>query len=264
MKCSLHITLGITIYLCLFCTVLRSQNVGIGFPDPAYKLDVNGNLHTTSNVYIDGNVGIGYTLSDLLNYRVTVKNGSYAIYNSTADVTWRMNYDASNSGLAFSYGAGTLTNSTPLSIANTTGIVTAHNGLSVIGNAAINGTLAITGNATISGNALVGGDKPVVRAGTAAGGNIKIYNQSYSVTAILNGSAQSAEFSIVWPNGIFTNRPTVFVGNEISTGGTVGQLYRVFVKLYDCNSTSCKARLINTSTSAINYDITFDVMMIGD
>lgn len=265
MKHQVLVAITISVCTCLFSMVSFGQNVGIGNTDPAYKLDVSGNLHTTGYAYIDGNLGIGgYTNADPINYRITVKNGSLAIYNSTADVTWRMNYDPNTSGLAFSYGAGTLTSLTRLTIANTTGIVTAHNGLNVTGLTALSGNTTITGNANITGNAVVGGDKPVVRSGTVSGGNIKIHNQSYTVTAILAGHAQSVEFGIVWAAGIFNNRPTVFVGNEISTGGTVGQLYRVFVKLYDCNATSCKARLINTSPSPINYDITFDVMMIGD
>lgn len=252
------VTLILLAILGFSSNVLLGQNVGIGTNNPEYKLDVNGNLHTTNSIYTDGNIGVGYVQSEGINYRISIKNGSIAIYNSAFDVTWRMNYDPNITGLAFSYGPGTLTNTTRLSIANTTGIVTAHNGLNVTG------VTSLTGNAIITGNAVVGGDKPVVRAGTAAGGNIKIYNQSYSFGAVLAGSGQSAEFSIFWPNGIFTNRPTVFVGNEIYTGGTLGQLYRVFVKLYDCTSTSCKGRLINTSPNAINYDVSFDVMMIGD
>jgi hypothetical protein len=53
-------------------------------------------------------------------------------------------------------------------------------------------------------------------------------------------------------------------GDIVSTGGTAGQLYRVIPIIYGCTTTSCKIRLLNTSPSAIDYDVTWNVVCIGN
>ena len=73
----------------------------------------------------------------------------------------------------------------------------------------------------------------------------------------------SPEFSIAWPTGIFASAPLVFVGNEVSSGGTVGELHRVIVVIYDVTATGCHAKLINTDNTAVNYSITYNLSCIG-
>jgi hypothetical protein len=72
-----------------------AQNVGIGTSTPDYKLEVIGSIHGTSNAYFDGAVGIGTSTPS---YKLQVNNGSLALYNSTDDKFWSIEY---NSGAIF-------------------------------------------------------------------------------------------------------------------------------------------------------------------
>ncbi len=250
-----------------------NNNVGIGITSPTSRLSVAGNIYNTANLYTS-RLGVGFNDDEGLNYVMNVKNGSMAIFNTLDSVTWRMAYDAGSNMFGIYQGAGLLANSPRLVIENTgqvgIGVASPAYNLDIAGNLHTTSTIytdgSIQGGGTLymSGNAYVDDDKGLVRAATSAQGNIKILKGNYQVSAVLGAHAISGEFSIGWQSGIFNTTPTVFACNETSTGGTVGQLYMVLVKIYGCNTTSCKARLINTSSGSVNYSINFDVMMIGN
>ncbi len=145
--------------------------------------------------------------------------------------------------------------------------------LHVNGNALITGTLnpnnplTIGNNAAIEGSLTVNNNRGVAYNSTSAT-NLKIYPfTTATFSAILPGFGLSAEGAIAF-NGGFTGTPRVFVGDEDVSGGTVGELHRVELKLYGCSTTgattTCLARLLNTSPNPVNYTITWNCVAIGN
>lgn len=259
-------------YLFATCTLLLAnilcigQNVGIGTLTPSTKLDVNGSIATNSNLYAAGSMGVGFSSNEAINYKLTVKNGSFAIYDPNDDMYWRMHYDAfSNRFQVSTVIAGS---TVQRMVVTNTGMVGINNPtpayrLDIGGNLRATGDIKSEGSLYISGNAYVDDNIGLVRAGTSGLGNMKIHKANYTVTAVLGAHEASGEFGIAWEAGIFSIAPSVFACNETYTLGSLGELRRVIVKFYDCNTTSCKARLINTDSSPVNYEIKFDVVMIG-
>jgi hypothetical protein len=80
----------------------------------------------------------------------------------------------------------------------------------------------------------------------------------------MGGFALSGEGNFGFSGAGFTTTPAVMVGDIVSTGGSAGELYRMQLIIYGCNTTSCKARLLNTSPSAINYSVTWNIICIGN
>ena len=223
----------------------QSQNVGIGVSSPIYKLDIAGTLHTNSNAYFDGFVGIGTTTPA---YKLQVNNGPLAFYNTTDFKTWYFNY--STSAKLFYLTEDGLAR---LAIAN--------GGNVGIGKTAPLATLDVAGNANVDGNLTVSGNKGLLR--NAAGSTqLRYYTRTAAFTAILPAFGTSPEGSIGFSG--FTSPPQVMVGDIVSTGGTVGQLYRVQLVIYDVTASSCHCRLINTSNDAVNYSITWNIICIGN
>jgi hypothetical protein len=164
-------------------------------------------------------------------------------------------------------GSGIFTDSLVVGVANPA------ERLHVAGNALITGTLnpnnplTIGNNTAIEGLLTVNNGRGVAYNSTSAT-NLKIYPfTTATFGAILPGFGLSAEGSIIF-NGGFTGTPRVFVGDIDVTGGTVGELYRVQLILYGCSTTagtsSCKARLLNTSPNPVNYTITWNCVAIGN
>ena len=121
--------------------------------------------------------------------------------------------------------------------------------------------LDVAGDGNVDGNLTVTGNKGVIH--NAAGSTqLRYYTRTASFTAILPAFGTSVEGSIGFSG--FTGTPQVFVGDIVSTGGTVGQLYRVQLVIYDVTPTGCHCRLINTSDGAVNYGITWNIICIGN
>ncbi|MBL0152816.1 MAG: hypothetical protein IPP93_04755 [Chitinophagaceae bacterium] len=213
--------------------------VGIGTINPVQTLHVNGNS------YFVGNMGIGSSTP------------AYAFEN-----LWGYNY------MFYGLGIGALPNSTYLLDVGPGG-----SGVRFQGDARIYGVLNPTtttdigSNATVAGSLTVNGGKGVAYNSTSAT-NLKIYPfTTATFTAILPGFGLSGEGAIAF-NGGFTGTPRVFVGDIDVTGGASGELYRVQLQLYGCSTTagttSCKARLLNTSPNPVNYSITWNCVAIGN
>ena len=135
------------------------------------------------------------------------------------------------------------------------------------GTLTVDGAFTVNNNAAVDGTLTVNNGKGVAYNSTSAT-NLKIYTfTTATFTAILPGFGLSAEGAISF-NGGFTGVPRVFVGDIDVTGGASGELYRVQLVLYGCTTvsgtSSCKARLLNTSPNPVNYSITWNCVAIGN
>jgi len=241
----------------LFCIVFAfnsslAQNVGIGIAAPTQKLDVAGNIRGT-NLFATSLVGIGTTTPG---YKLHIIDGGIGITNTTDNVNWSFGYSSSTNGLNIIGNA-----STRMTLLNTGNVG--------IGNTApaykldVNGNIHAETNAVIDGTLTVNNGKGVVY-NVHGPGQVKYYTRTVEFGAILSGFGLSAEGIFGFASAGFTSPPKVFVGDIVSTGGTVGELYRVQLVIYDCTNTSCKARLLNTSPNAVNYNITWNIVCMGE
>ncbi len=206
--------------------------VGIGTINPL------ATLHVSGTAYVSGSLGLGTSTPD------------YAFQN-----LWGYNH------MFYGLGVGTLPSSTYLLDVGSTDPSRFRGALQV------DGTLTANGNAAVDGTLTVNNGKGVAYNSTSAT-NLKIHPfTTGTFVAILGGHQLSAEGAIAF-NGGFTGVPRVFVGDEELSGGTVGELHRVELKLYGCSTTSgtttCKARLLNTSPNSVNYSITWNCVAIGN
>lgn len=245
--------------LVLFCFSAQAQNVGIGTETPTQKLEVAGNAKAF-NVYATGYVGINTTSPA---YRLHIYDGSMAISNTTDNVTYSMAYSAAGNYFYTAYnGVVRMSITTAGNVG--IGLTQPVYKLDVNGTFHAASSIYTDGNAYIDGNLTVNGGKGIMRNATGSA-QLKYYTRTVSFsTGTLAGNALSAEASIGFVGGIFATPPQVFVGDIVSTGGTQGQLYRVLLILYDVTTTGCKARLLNTSPNTVNYDITWNIVCMGD
>jgi hypothetical protein len=214
------------------------------------------------NITADGFVGIGGSP----NYKLNVFDGSLAITNTADSKTWTINYNSANnylnlneSGVArmyFQNGGYVGIGLNPVYPLDVNGTIHSANNLRADGNAYIDGTAAIGGTATVN-------DGKGVAYNLSSSNNLKIYpfTTSTFVTTNLAGHG-SLTTTIALPAG-FTSAPRVFVGDIDYTFGTAGELNRVILVLQGCTTTSCNAKIINTDSSPVTYDIRYNCLAIG-
>jgi hypothetical protein len=243
----------LSLMLCTTFHLLFSQNVGIGTSSPDYKLDVIGSIRSTSNGYFEGNLGVGTTIPS---YKFQVNNGQIALYNTTDSKAWFFSYSSASN---YFY----------LSENGTNRMVVLNGGNVGIGTSSpdekldVNGNLRVAASANIESNLTVNGGKGIMR-NTQGSAQLKYYTREVEFSAGLAGFALSGEGNFGFSSAGFTTTPAVMVGDIVSTGGSAGELYRMQLIIYGCNTTGCKARLLNTSPNAINYSVTWNIICIGN
>ena len=297
MKCSFIIVLLFP------TTVSFAQNIGIGLSSPLYKLDVNGTIRTNANMYVDGFVGINTTSPvyrcQINNGSFAIYNTTDNVYwvntYNSATNNFTIDEDAISRFVIARGGNVGIGNTQPATRLHVTGDVRVTNGLVELDADGVqkgflqlsgdnvrvgtfssnntgsfvvrtNGTdrmeVDASGNTDFSGNLTVNAGKGILRNAEGSA-QLKYYTEAFTFsTGSLPGNSLSGEGSIIF-SVPFSSTPVVYVGNIVSTGGSVGELYRVQLILYGCNTTSCKARLLNTSPNTVNYSITWNVVCIG-
>ena len=231
---------------------LLAQNVGIGIDTPMHKLDVGGNIRGT-NIYTTGWIGIGTTAP---NYKLHIYDGSLAITNTADAATWVYRYEPLFAGMTFIYNGSskmTLQNSGDLGV----GTTNPQYKLDVIGNAHIQTDAAIGGNLTVNNGR-------GVLQNAHGSGQLKYYTRTVTFNITLPGFGMTPEQSIGFNGTIFSSPPKVFVGDIVSTGGTVGDLFRIQMVLYGVTTTGCHAVLINTSPNPVSYSTTWNIVCLGE
>jgi hypothetical protein len=239
--------------------ILYAQNVGIGTNTPIAKLDVSGNLRVATEASIGNSLLVGGT--GFGNYKLQVNDGSLAVYNTLDQKYWTLTYNS-------------LDNYFAITEAGTARVVMANGGNVGIGTYTPDYKLDVEGAIRASGNIQSLGILSVSGAATVNGGGGVAYNPNSSTNlkivpfttanfhAVLSAHG-SAETSIGLPAG-FTSTPRVFVGNINVTGGTAGELNRVILVLWNCDTNSCTAKIINTDNAAVDYNITWNCLAVGN
>lgn len=239
-------------------------NVGIGVSDPLFKLDVSGAINTNSNMSA-AYIGVGTTSP---NYKLHIYDGSVAFYNTTDLKTWSINYNSSNNGIQFNEDGATsrmnIENGGNVGI----GITNPAYKLDVAGTVHTSSSITVDGNATVDGSMTVNNGLGVAYNASSST-NLRIYRFTTANFHAVLGPHASAVTSIVFGGG-FTSTPTVLVGDIESTGGTSGELDRVILVLRGCtyssgtNTTSCIAKIVNTDSASLDYNITWNCVAIGN
>lgn len=249
----------IFINILLFTLIFTNsaQNVGVGLANPLYPLDVSGTIRTNSNLYALGSLGIGATSAS---YKLQITDGSAALFNTSDAKYWVMNYNSTNNYFNIhedgtprlvitnggNVGLGTAAPAYKLDVA---GAIRASGNIQSLGDVSVGDALTIKNGAGVAYNPNSGTNMKIIPFTTA------------NFHAVL-GAHGSAETSIGLPGG-FTSPPNVFVGNINVTGGTLGELNRVILVLWNCTTTACTAKIINTDNAAVDYNITWDCLAVG-
>lgn len=249
--------------VCIIAINVFAQNVGIGTTTPAYKLDVLGTIRGSGNAYFDGLVGIGTTSPS---YLLQVNDGTIALFNTTDNKFWNINYNSSADYFQITEGGVArlvLENGGNVGIGNAAPTVKLH----VTGsgrftdNVTIEDNLTVNDNVTVDNNLTVDGGKGIIRNSTS--GQLKYYTRTAAFNVALGPHAATTSQIYIAFSG-FTNPPVAMVGNIVTSGGASGELYRCVLQLYNVTAAGCEGKIINTDDVAINQNITWNIICIGN
>lgn len=231
----------------------NSGNVGIGTSTPASKLDVNGTIRGHSTLVIDGFVGIGVTSP---NYKMTVADGSFAVFNTTDSKYWTMNYSSSFNCFQISEDGVSrmiMANGGRIGI----GTTTPGYKLDVIGSQHIDSNLTVDLDITTRG-------KGILRNSQGAE-QLKYYTRLAAFSGTLAAfSTFASDINVSIASGFFTSPPQVFICGVNGTPAASDEFYKVQVVPYDITTTGFKVKIYNNSNSSSTFSDNWVVVCIGE
>lgn len=253
------ISLILTFTICA-SSLLFAQNVGIGTSNPQSKLDVIGVISGSSNAYFDGSVGVGGTAVAPFSTgeKLRIQNGGVGFFNTTDAKTWLFNYSSGSNYFSLSENGTArmvVENGGNVGIGNTAPTTKLH----VTGSGRFTDNLAVDDNLTVDNNVTVDGGKGIIRNSTASQLRYQTFQAPFAMNLPAHGSLTA---NIVW--NAFNSTPVAFVGNIVTSGGASGELYRCILQLYNVTPTGCDCKIINTDNVAVNYNCTWNIVLIGN
>jgi hypothetical protein len=202
---------------------VTTNNIGIGINPSAYKLDVNGIIHTNNNLLVDGSATIGTSTSPSTN--LLSVNGSTRIKfdlnvnnNAVIGVT-----NGTTSNLTIWGSLNVITNTT-LGRKNTTSSTNIYGPNSTD---TISGALVVTGGVGISQDTYIGGNTILGTTNTNSTiirGNLNMNDTNSRGIIFANGTQTNAYLggTSQWLNGTTsgTNTPIFYTAGNVGIGTT--------------------------------------------
>ncbi|MEI2738466.1 MAG: hypothetical protein V9F01_06760 [Chitinophagaceae bacterium] len=231
-----------------------AAGLGIATTTPdlvTYKLDVNGNIHNTGDIYTSGSVGIGTTIPI---HKLQVDDGSVGIYNSSDSKYWVMYYNGINNSFQIAEDATprvTILNGGNVGLGTTSPAYK----LDVAGAIRASGNIQSQGNVSIAGTATVNSGDGIVRSSNGNQLRTQLFTAPLSVGL---GAGTSYLFNITFP--AFTSVPHISVAQVAE--GTYS--YRKLVyNIHDVTTTAAQITIFNPTDEAAVIDGIFKAIIIG-
>lgn len=228
---------------------------GIGLPvssgGTGNGIGVKGESTNNYGVY-----GISNTTDAILGTSTTgdgVKGISTSLHGGhfeTSSISTPALYVLNNSGGPAATFSGDVTMYNNLGVNSITPSTT----LNINGNAIVDGSLRVNNGGGVAYNLLSTNNIKTARFVTPQPATWGTAPAQYPIPA--HGSR---EITIDLPAG-FTSTPVVTVASQHSSGGIAGELYRVILVIYNCNTTQCTGKMINTDNSAIDYWVRWNLV----
>lgn len=224
-------------------------NVGIGTTTPSNLLHVAGSANIGGSAYVLGYLGIGTTSPD---YAFDNRNGyNYMFYGLGIGILPSGSYKLDVDG-----GPVRMRQDVRID-----GILNPNNALTIGNNTTVDGNLSVTGvvsgSLTLTGDLTVNSNKGIVRSQNSTQLKVIRTNVTLSANIGAGGAVDSGDFGFE----AFGATPQVYVGNMVSANNSSWASLE-FIP-FDVDTNSCKFRVFNHGSSAVNVQVSYSILIIG-